>query len=111
MHHLDWMKIKDLNMDLWEKVPGWPAKGTQFIGKKGLYLLQILILCLETSSMDELLITLEYNNRGSFRNRYLLPLLAEGLIERTLPDKPSSKLQRYRTTIKGRLFLGGNRIK
>jgi len=32
----------------------------------------------------------------SFRQRYLLPALTEKLIEMTIPDKPNSRLQKYR---------------
>ena len=110
MISLDWMLIKDLRAESWEKVPGWSEKGTKFLGKKGLYLMQLLVLCLEPASMDELLVFLKYNNRSSFRDRYILPLIGEGLIERTIPDKPSSKLQRYKTSLKGKLMLGGTRI-
>jgi hypothetical protein len=37
-----------------------------------------------------------------FRKAYLLPALSSGLIERTIPEKPQSRLQRYRLTGKGR---------
>lgn len=37
-----------------------------------------------------------------FRTAYLLPALEAGLIEMTLPDKPTSRLQSYRLTDKGR---------
>lgn len=48
---------------------------------------------------------LELQDRKSFRERYLKPALAEGLIEMTLPEKPNSRLQKYRLTDKGRRWL------
>jgi hypothetical protein len=44
-------------------------------------------------------------DRKSFRERYLKPALADGLIEMTIPAKPSSRLQKYRLTDQGRLWL------
>ena len=40
-------------------------------------------------------------DRKHFRVAYLEPLLRAGWIERTIPEKPRSKLQRYRTTEAG----------
>jgi len=37
--------------------------------------------------------------------RHIRPLLADGLLERTLPDKPNSRNQQYRLTSKGRSLL------
>jgi Fic family protein len=45
------------------------------------------------------------SDRKSFRERYLKPALADGLIEMTIPDKPNSRLQKYRLTDKGRQWL------
>ena len=40
-----------------------------------------------------------------FRNAYLAPTMQAGLIEMTIPDKPSSSKQRYRLTPAGRRYL------
>ena len=40
-----------------------------------------------------------------FREAYLVPALRSGLIEMTIPDKPRSRLQRYRSTAKGTEYL------
>ncbi len=40
-----------------------------------------------------------------FRKAYQQPALAQGLIEMTIPDKPNSRLQKYRLTPKGRAFI------
>jgi Fic family protein len=45
------------------------------------------------------------SDRKSFRERYLKPALADGLIEMTIPGRPNSRLQKYRLTDKGRLWL------
>jgi Fic family protein len=45
------------------------------------------------------------SDRKSFRERYLKPALTDGLIEMTIPDKPNSRLQKYRLTDKGRQWL------
>jgi len=51
---------------------------------------------------------LSLSDRKSFRERYLKPALANGLIEMTIPDKPNSRLQKYRLTDKGRQWLAQN---
>jgi hypothetical protein len=44
-------------------------------------------------------------NDEHFRKRYLLPALENGLIEMTIPGKPTSRLQKYRITAAGRARL------
>jgi len=45
------------------------------------------------------------SDRKSFRERYLKPALKGGMIEMTIPEKPNSRLQKYRLTDKGRQWL------
>ena len=40
-------------------------------------------------------------NRPHFVNAYLEPALRAGLIEMTVPNKPKSRMQRYRRTAQG----------
>src|SRR3990172_7382503 len=57
------------------------------------------------SSTGELMNLLALMHRPSFLYTYLQPALDSGYIERTIPDKPQSRLQRYRLTQKGKEFL------
>ena len=69
---------------------------------------QVLILlkpeALAPSVLQE---RLSLKHRPTFRANYLHPALDAGLIEMTLPDKPSSRLQKYRLTEAGRNRLAG----
>jgi ATP-dependent DNA helicase RecG len=44
---------------------------------------------------------LNLNDRMNFMNNYLKPAIEQGLIEMTIPNKPNSRLQKYRLTQKG----------
>lgn len=50
----------------------------------------------ETMSAKELMEKLGLSHRPTFRNNYLNPALELGVIERTIPDKPNSRNQRYK---------------
>ena len=56
-------------------------------------------------SAQELMAALQLAHRPSFLYTYLQPALAADLIERTLPGKPNSRLQKYRLTAQGRAWL------
>lgn len=53
----------------------------------------------------EIMQKLGLKHRPTFRNNYLHPALHYGLIEMTIPDKPNSRLQKYRNTPKGMLLI------
>ena len=56
----------------------------------------------KTLSALECMKRLKLSHRPTFRANYLNPALSAGLIERTIPDKPNSRLQKYHVTTKGR---------
>lgn len=70
-----------------------------------------LMMALKTGelSASELRDKLKIKHRHTFRTNYLRPALENGLIEQTLPDKPNSRLQKYRLTEKGRKMVEGKR--
>lgn len=53
----------------------------------------------------DLRVVLKIKHRPTFRANYLHPALSEKLIEYTIPDKPNSRLQKYRLTKKGAGYL------
>ena len=53
--------------------------------------------------------SLKLVGRDNFETLYLRPALEQGLIEMTVPDKPNSRLQKYRLTTKGQRWLEENR--
>ena len=64
--------------------------------------LELLGVLREEKGLAALLAVLGLRDRKSLRALYINPALAAGLIERTIPDKPNSRLQQYRLTAKGR---------
>ena len=66
---------------------------------------EILHKCEQETAIADLMSIAERSDRTKFRNQVLGPLLADGLIEMTLPNKPTSSKQRYRITHKGITWL------
>jgi Fic family protein len=66
---------------------------------------ELLTAIQDEMSREALQSALRLSDRKSFRERYLKPALADGLIEMTIPAKPNSRLQKYRLTDKGRQWL------
>jgi hypothetical protein len=70
---------------------------------------ELLLVIQGDMAREALQSALGLSDRKSFRERYLKPALANGLIEMTIPDKPNSRLQQYRLTDKGRQWLAQRR--
>lgn len=70
---------------------------------------ELLAQCRQEQTLAELMINSGRSNRTKFRASLIKPLLAEGLLELTIPSKPRSRLQRYRTTVAGKQVIGRDR--
>ncbi len=57
----------------------------------------VLTLCREPRGVLEMMQALNWKSRTSFRVKILVPLLNEGLVSMTIPEKPNSHKQRYKT--------------
>lgn len=67
--------------------------------------LRILSFCQQPQKASAIQSLLNLKHRETFFNNYLKPLLSKGLLSLTIPEKPKSRLQRYRTTDKGKELL------
>jgi hypothetical protein len=52
----------------------------------------------------EIQAALRLKDRTHFRDTYLMPALAKGLLEMTVPESPRSRMQKYRLTERGRAW-------
>jgi len=63
---------------------------------------KIVVACQSPKSVSELLGIVGRTNRTKFKQRILGILRQDKILEWTIPDKPNSRLQKYRLTAKGR---------
>ncbi len=95
-----WLIFKNLNYE---------AKDVEFVlttekaDTKRKYLIQngqdmdkmIIDFCREPKSVMEIMDNFKFMSRTSFKRNYLQKMLAEGTLKMTIPDKPSSRNQKY----------------
>ncbi len=74
-----------------QKLSGTPQKNAQ----KEERINALLEYCKEPRDRDEMMKFLGIKHRTTFRSDYLNPLLDEGKIAMTIPDKPRSKNQKF----------------
>ena len=58
----------------------------------------ILDLCQQPNTIAELMQAIHWKNRTKFRKKYITPLLEQGLLKMTIPEKPQSSKQKYQMT-------------
>lgn len=95
-----WRKTKSAAGQVTGQVSG------QVTGQVDPWIQRILLACsvneLKSTEMQQVS---GIKHRETFQRNYLDHLLREGLIERTIPDKPKSRLQKYRLSAKGLTLL------
>ena len=69
---------------------------------------EILAKCQDDKGLLDLMALTGRTDRTKFRHQVLNPLLAERLIQMTIPDKPRSSNQKYRLAPKGRAWLAAH---
>ena len=70
---------------------------------------QVLEASEDPQPIAELMQRCGRSDRTKFRDQVVRPLLEAGMLEMTLPDKPRSSKQQYRTTEAGRRMLGAGK--
>jgi predicted HTH transcriptional regulator len=71
----------------------------------GVYDAKILTFTLTPKSRKEIMDLIGISMHPKNYEHHIAPLLEKGLLSMTLPDKPKSKNQKYRTTEKGKMLL------
>lgn len=84
-------------------VPGGHQVGTK--SALSPYQVQVLELADVPRALAELMGPSGRTDRTKFRDKVVAPLLEAGVLEMTIPDKPRSSKQQYRTTEAGRAAL------
>ena len=66
---------------------------------------EVVMFCQTPRSAREIMAHIGLSHWKTFQSNYLKPLLEEGAMERTIPNKPKSRLQKYRLTEAARTWL------
>jgi ATP-dependent DNA helicase RecG len=68
---------------------------------------KLLDFAVKPCTINEIMRVMEWKNRTKFRDKYMKPLIENGIINMTIPDKPQSSKQQYYLSEKGKAFLTG----
>lgn len=81
------------------------SKSSEQVSKSSEQVMAVLTAAGTPRSRSELLAAIGLADAYGNYRRHLLPLIEKGYLARTIPDKPNSRLQRYRLTDTGRAHL------
>ena len=96
---------------VWRSKPPTRTERDQADGKNAITpevtpeVLRLLSVTAGAMSRREIQAKLTLTDEKHFRQSYLQPAIAQGLLEMTIPDKPRSRLQQYRLTEQGRTII------
>ena len=71
---------------------------------------QVAAFCREPQPAKAIMAELGLKHWKTFQANYLAPLMAMDILERTIPDKTRSRMQRYRTTEAGLAILRTHQV-
>ena len=66
---------------------------------------EILAKASTGAALTDLMAVAKRSDRTKFRHQVIQPLMDQGLLEMTLPEKPTSSQQKYRLTAQGTAWL------
>lgn len=69
---------------------------------------RVILVLQGEKTRKELQAILHLKGRANFEERYLKPAIEAGFVGLTVADKPTSRLQKYRLTAKGKAALAGS---
>lgn len=95
-------QIGDFIQTIIEEKKSTPQDTPQDTIRADKHIKALLKMFLGDLKRDEIQAKLGLSDREHFRKEYLKPALEQGFIEMTMPDKPTSKNQRYRLSKKGK---------
>jgi len=70
----------------------------------------LAVVQIQTLSGSEIMKRLRLAHRPTFLYGYVQPAMQGGMLEMTIPDKPRSRLQKYRLTENGRAWLAASKV-
>jgi ATP-dependent DNA helicase RecG len=68
-------------------------------------MVKLLSLLRDPIPINILMTKFGWKDRTKFRHKYIIPLLSDGFVIMTIPEKPRSSRQKYVITVRGEKIL------